>query len=378
MKTWLWAVLAVVCGYFVYRGWFADDDDESDAMEPPPALEVPGAPPPVAEPPAPEPAAVPTTRPGIDLSVPEAAAAAPVPARDEAAWRLDAQRREALDKGDAKLAAQLGRRLLREHADSDPARWVQYEEGRRQLRKYRQHGKNKAGFAAAREAWRLLTPLLFLRDASPAEEQADLRESLAGLAGDLLFAPRHIEGVDRQYVPKRGDSLSVLCRKVFPGWGARVDPGFLVEVNGLRSAKGLRAGEPIKVPLGEPSIVIRKHEYRLYFLFNGCYVRDFAVGLGREGSTPEAEFVIREKIRNPVWNPRAGVEIPYGDPRNILGTRWMAFKDSAEYRGFGIHGTSDPSSIGKDASSGCVRMLREDVERLFDWTPRGTRVTILP
>jgi lipoprotein-anchoring transpeptidase ErfK/SrfK len=56
----------------------------------------------------------------------------------------------------------------------------------------------------------------------------------------------------------------------------------------------------------------------------------------------------------------------------------MAFRDSAEYRGFGIHGTSDPSSIGQDASSGCVRMLREDVERLFDWTPRGTRVTILP
>lgn len=376
MKTWLWTVIAVVCGFLVYRGWFADDEEETDAMEPPPPLEVPGAPSPVAEAPELVPADVPTRRPGIDLSVPEAAAPAPV--RDEAAWRLDAQRREALEKGDAKQAAALGRRLLGEHADSDPARWVQYEEGRRQLRKYREHGKNKAGLLAAREAWRLLTPVLFLRDAPPAEEQADLRETLVGLAQDLLFSPRHIEGVDRQYVPKRGDSLGVLCKKVFPGWGARVDPGFLVEVNGLRSAKGLRAGEPIRVPLGEPTIVIRKHEYRLYFLFNGCYVRDFAVGLGKEGSTPEAEFVIWEKIRNPVWNPRAGVVIPYGDPRNILGTRWMAFKDTAEYRGFGIHGTSDPSSIGQNASSGCVRMLREDVERLFAWTPRGTRVTILP
>ena len=374
MKTWLWAVIAVVCGFLVYRGWFAADD-EADTMEPPPPLEVPGTAP-AEEFPASEPKDVATARPGIDLN-PVRQAAPRAPARDEAAWRLDAQRREAIEKGDAKQAAEFSRRLLRDHAASDPARWVHYEEGRRQLHTYQRLGKTKEGFVAAREAWRRLTPVLFLKDPPGLEEQADLRETLAKLANDLLLSPRHIEGVDRTHVPKRGDSLSVLCKKVFPGWGAHVDPGFIVEVNRLRSAKDLRAGEPIKVPLGEPEIVIRKSEYRLYYLFNGCFVRDFAVGLGREGSTPEAKFVIWEKIRDPAWNPRAGIVIPYGDPRNILGTRWMAFKDSAEYRGFGIHGTSDPSSIGQDASSGCVRMLRDDVERLFEWTPRGTRVTIL-
>ena len=375
MKTWLWAVLAVVCGFLVYRGWFAADD-EGDTMEPPPTLEVPGTAP-GAEPPSSDRADVAVSRPGIDLGSVREASAPPAPVRDEAAWRLDAQRREALERGDSKRAAELNKKLLRDHAASDPARWLHYEEGRKQLHRYKQLGKTKEGFVAAREAWRRLTPVLFLREAPPPEEQADLREALAGLAQDLLLGPRHIEGVDRVYVPKRGDSLGVLCKKVFPGWGARVDPGFLVEVNRLRSAKDMRAGDPIKVPLGEPEIVIVKHEYRLYYLFNGCFVRDFAVGLGKEGSTPEAKFLIWEKIRNPAWNPRAGVVIPYGDPRNILGTRWMAFKDSSEYRGFGIHGTSDPSSIGQDASSGCVRMLRDDVERLFEWTPRGTRVTIL-
>lgn len=374
MKTWLWAVIAVVCGFLVYRGWFAADD-EADAMEPPPPLEVPGEPS-AAGPSLPEPTDVATDRPGIDLGAVREQAP-PAPVRDEAAWRLESQRREALEKGNAKQAAELTRRLLRDHAGSDPARWIHYEEGRKQLHRYQRLGKTKEGFVAAREAWRRLTPVLFLKDPPPPEQQTELREALAGLTRDLLFSPRHIEGVDRVYVPKRGDSLGVLCKKVFPGWGARVDPGFLVEVNRLRSAKDLRAGDPIKVPLGEPEIVIVKHEYRLYYLFNGCFVRDFAVGLGKEGSTPEAKFVIWEKIRNPVWNPRAGVVIPYGDPRNILGTRWMAFKDSNEYRGFGIHGTSDPVSIGQDASSGCVRMLREDVERLFEWTPRGTRVTIL-
>jgi lipoprotein-anchoring transpeptidase ErfK/SrfK len=87
-------------------------------------------------------------------------------------------------------------------------------------------------------------------------------------------------------------------------------------------------------------------------------------------------FVIEEKIPHPDWYPKPGVKIPYGDPENILGTRWMAFRNTAEYRGFGIHGTADPTSIGKAMSSGCIRMRRADVERLFDWTPIGMKVTI--
>jgi lipoprotein-anchoring transpeptidase ErfK/SrfK len=145
----------------------------------------------------------------------------------------------------------------------------------------------------------------------------------------------------------------------------------------MKGPTALRAGEPVKVPLGESEIVVVKSEFRLYFLHNGGYVRDFPVGLGREGSTPETTFVIREKIRNPDWNPKPGVTIPYGSPENILGTRWMAFNNSAEYRGFGIHGTTQPDSIGKEASSGCVRMLRPDVELLFDWCARGTRVRVV-
>jgi lipoprotein-anchoring transpeptidase ErfK/SrfK len=155
-----------------------------------------------------------------------------------------------------------------------------------------------------------------------------------------------------------------------------VSPGFLVEVNKLGSATNLRAGVAIRVPLGEPRIVIQKGEFRLYFLLGGGYVQDFPVGLGREGTTPEGTFVIDEMIRNPDWHPRAGVIIPHGDPNNILGSRWLAFKDTPDHQGFGIHGTTEPSSIGKEASSGCVRMLRDDVERLFEWTARGTTVVI--
>ena len=56
--------------------------------------------------------------------------------------------------------------------------------------------------------------------------------------------------------------------------------------------------------------------------------------------------------------------------------RWIGFDNSAEYRGFGIHGTIDPTSVGQEESSGCVRMLQADVELLYDWIPEGTTVVI--
>ncbi|HEX5030758.1 MAG TPA: L,D-transpeptidase [Candidatus Eisenbacteria bacterium] len=365
MKNWLWTLLVIVGGYWAYRHWFASDEPAEAA---PPALEVEKTEE-AAAPPAEEKGAA---RPSVELEHLGAPAAAP--ADEGPAAQLAVEWRGALARADMEAARTLGEKLLREAPDSDAARWVHYERGREALRLYADAGKTNEGFVHARTAWLELTPVLFARDLAE-EERTELRSKLRELARDLLFT-RHVEGMDKSYVPKRGDSLSVLCAKVFPQWGTKLSPGFLVEINRLGAATNLRAGVSIRVPIGEPQIVIRKGEFRLYYLFAGGYVQDFPVGLGREGTTPEGTFTIAEMIRNPDWHPRAGVIIPYGDPRNILGSRWMAFRDTPEHQGFGIHGTTEPGSIGKEASSGCVRMLREDVERLFEWTPRGTRVEI--
>ncbi len=138
----------------------------------------------------------------------------------------------------------------------------------------------------------------------------------------------------------------------------------------------LRAGEAIRVPLGKAELRVVKSEYRLYFLMGGAYVRSFPVGLGRDDLTPEAEFIIESKMKNPDWYPGNGQKIPHGHPDTILGDRWLGFQNTPELRGFGIHGTSDPSSIGNSESSGCVRVGPEDIERIFEWSPRGTRVVI--
>jgi len=69
--------------------------------------------------------------------------------------------------------------------------------------------------------------------------------------------------------------------------------------------------------------------------------------------------------------------LPYGDPGNILGTRWIGFVDTEQHEGFGIHGTSDESSVGKNVSNGCVRLRNADVEELFGMLAPGEKVRIV-
>ncbi len=352
MKSWIFWILAGLGAYLAYGAWFRDESSrERDipplGMEPSTPGEKGGAAAGVAEsPPAP-----PRGRTLLDD------------------WR------DAVARGDRGAAQALGDRILGEASGSPDAVLVPLERGREKLRAFRAAGRGAEGLQLAQEARLLLTPALF-EESVAAEERASLRKALAELADEVLFSPRHVEGADFSHTVRRGDTLDQLCKKLFRERGTRVEPGLICEINGIKRPQDLQAGAVIKVPLGEASVVVTKREFRLYFLQGGAYVREFAVGLGRAGLTPEATFVIEDKMINPDWYPRPGVKIPYGDPGNILGSRWLGFRDTEQFRGFGIHGTKDPSSIGREESSGCVRMHQEDVERLFSWVPVGTTVRI--
>ncbi|MDF2961574.1 MAG: ErfK/YbiS/YcfS/YnhG family protein [Paenibacillus sp.] len=120
------------------------------------------------------------------------------------------------------------------------------------------------------------------------------------------------------------------------------------------------AGGLIK-PLTEPvRIVVDKTNYRLAVISGQMIVRSYPVGLGAD-KTPEGTFEITEKVRN-----------PNGKSNGDFGSRGMTLSDTL----YAIHGTNKPSSIEKDQSLGCVRMLQADVEELFDMVPLGTSVTI--
>jgi lipoprotein-anchoring transpeptidase ErfK/SrfK len=118
-----------------------------------------------------------------------------------------------------------------------------------------------------------------------------------------------------------------------------------------------------------------------YVLGQGRAVR-YGVGVGREGFTWAGVQTISRKAEWPDWHPPAEMiaRQPYlprfmaGGPGNPLGARAIYLGSSA-YR---IHGTNDPSTIGKFVSSGCIRLTNEDVADLFSRVDIGTKVVVLP
>ena len=70
--------------------------------------------------------------------------------------------------------------------------------------------------------------------------------------------------------------------------------------------------------------------------------------------------------------------MPFGDPTNPLGTRWLEWGVDGKGTSLGFHGTNDPDGVGGRVSEGCVRMRNEDVELLFDILPRDAEVVVQP
>ncbi|NOV00775.1 L,D-transpeptidase [Paenibacillus planticolens] len=114
-------------------------------------------------------------------------------------------------------------------------------------------------------------------------------------------------------------------------------------------------------PLSEPlRIVIDTEKYVLALVSGDTIIRSYPVGLGGE-KTPLGDFIISEKVRN-----------PNGKSNGEFGSRGMTLSDTL----YAIHGTNKPSSIGKDESHGCVRMLQGDIEELYNMVTHQTKVTI--
>jgi lipoprotein-anchoring transpeptidase ErfK/SrfK len=128
-------------------------------------------------------------------------------------------------------------------------------------------------------------------------------------------------------------------------------------------------------------IVDTPNTYLYYVLGNGRAIR-YGVRVGRDGFTWTGVQKISRKAEWPDWHPPTEMieRQPYlprfmaGGPGNPLGARAM-YLGNTVYR---IHGTNQPSTIGKFVSSGCIGMLNEDVSDLFDRVKLGTRVVVLP
>jgi lipoprotein-anchoring transpeptidase ErfK/SrfK len=188
-------------------------------------------------------------------------------------------------------------------------------------------------------------------------------------------------GFDRNYAavygPVGGERFSIAAVRL-----SEVDPAY------LRKA--------IYYPTGEApgTIVIDPHHHFLYFVEGGGQALRYGVGVGREGFGWSGVATIRNKQEWPDWYPpkemlarqpeimrsmselQSGIGM-HGGPGNPLGARamylWQGNKDTL----FRIHGTVEPWTIGKNVSSGCIRMINQDVIDLYQRTAVGAKVVVL-
>jgi lipoprotein-anchoring transpeptidase ErfK/SrfK len=138
-------------------------------------------------------------------------------------------------------------------------------------------------------------------------------------------------------------------------------------------------------PVG--TVVVDTRHHFLYLILENKTAIRYGVGVGREGFQWFGRATVDRKSLWPRWTPppemrKRHPELPEfvagGSPKNPLGPRAMYLHRDGVDTGYRFHGTLEPWSIGKDASSGCIRMFNEDAIDLYQRCPIGTAVQVLP
>ncbi len=146
---------------------------------------------------------------------------------------------------------------------------------------------------------------------------------------------------------------------------------------------------PRKVASYKPgTIVVDTARRYLYLVQKGGTSMRYGIGVGRAGFSWAGEATIKAKRRWPSWHPPR--EMVARDPlaaewaggmpgglQNPLGSRALYLFQGGRDTLYRLHGTNDPASIGKAVSSGCVRLVNQDVMDLYKRVPVGTRVVVL-
>ena len=118
-------------------------------------------------------------------------------------------------------------------------------------------------------------------------------------------------------------------------------------------------------------VLVSIPDRKLAVIENGAVVKTYPVAVGKKSSpSPKGSFEIKVRLENPTYY-KPGTVIEPG-PQNPLGTRWIGLSQ----KGYGIHGTNEPWSIGKAASHGCIRMAKADLEEIFKIVKVGDVVEI--
>lgn len=242
-------------------------------------------------------------------------------------------------------------------------------------------GKGNELLAAKRLAeGRVELSKALLSGALPPATQDAVRETLTDLAGRMTFSREVFDGdpYAMQYTFQPSEVLAKVERKL----KLHVPTQIVMKINGIQDARTIRAGQTLKVILGPFHAIVTKGDYTMdiYLHREGSepvFIKRLRVGLGKDGTTPIGLWRVGlgSKLVRAPWNPPPNSpirrSIAWGEPDYPLGKRgyWLGLEGIEEktrmHAGYGIHGTNDPSSIGRAESLGCIRLADEDIDLVF-------------
>lgn len=201
-----------------------------------------------------------------------------------------------------------------------------------------------------------------------ARDASLVRAELTRIGRETIFSLRILESdpLVSRYVINQGDSLGKIAK------AHKVSDDLIASINGITDKNRIRAGQAIKVIHGPFRAVVHKKSFTIDLLLGNTLVQHFKVGLGTDGSTPTGEWRVGTKLKNPTYYPpRGGRMVAADDPQNPLGERWIGLVgvggEALGQARYGVHGTIEPESVGRNVSLGCIRMYNEDVEQVYSY-----------
>lgn len=169
--------------------------------------------------------------------------------------------------------------------------------------------------------------------------------------------------------------------------GVTTDSGFSFKSTNFSTINKRWHRQMVKYFSPEPqgTIVVDTRHHFLYWIWENNTALRYGVGVGREGFQWFGRSTIARRKKWPRWTPppemrKRHPELPEymdGGPDNPLGPRALYLHTNSGDTGYRLHGTTKPWSIGRDASSGCIRMFNEDAIDLYRRCPNGTAVLVL-
>ena len=156
-------------------------------------------------------------------------------------------------------------------------------------------------------------------------------------------------------------------------WAVAVSAAMVMGVEAMgQEASAPAVTTPAVTVQVKRTIVVSLEDRKLALVEDGQVKKVYTVAVGKPSTpSPVGTFAIQRRVKNPVYQHEGKVVQPGAG--NPVGTRWMGLS----VKGYGIHGTNEPKSIGKAASHVCIRMARKDLEEMYEMVHVGDTVELI-